>query len=342
VWVLWTGHGITALALVLVASGAMACVLLGLLAWRKGSPAAVQKSNVSLGMLKEILSFSVWAFVGNVSVQLVYYTSSAIIGLLIGAAEITYYSIAAMLIDYASAAVSHVTNVMSPDIVKAAGQGDLAQLRWLSGKATRITMLVMVPILVGYMTLGREFIGLWMGPGYEESAWVLLLLAIPAFCDVANRPLVILMSGLGHIRLLAVMSATQAVFSLGLAVSLVLAGLGIRGVAWGAVMPGVAVQVWLFVAVTRRMGGGAWPFFRATALRWMVAGALFAGLCMGTRALLPQGGWPWFWAKVAILAALYAPIGLLVTLNRDDGVSRLRRLARVVYGRILPAERMAP
>jgi len=342
VWVLWTGHGITALALVLVASSAMACLLLGLLAWRKGSPAAVRKSNVSFGMLKEIFGFSVWVSVGNVSMLLVYYSSSAIIGLLIGAAEITYYSIAAMLVDYASALVTHVTNVMAPDIVKASGRMDLAQLQWLSAKATRITMLIMVPILVGYMTLGREFIGLWMGPRYGESAWVLLLLAIPAFCDVANRPLMMVMSGLGHVRFLAVISATQAVLSLGLAVSLVFAGLGIRGVAWAAVVPGIAVKAWLFATATRRMGGGAWPFFRATALRWMVAGVLFAGLCMGTSTLLPQGGWLWFWAKVALLSVLYAPLGLLVTLHRDEGIARLRHAARMLYSRISPAKRMAP
>jgi O-antigen/teichoic acid export membrane protein len=342
VWVLWAGHGITALALVLMASNVTACVLLGLLAWRKGSPAAVRKSNVSLGMLKEIFGFSVWAFVGNVSVQIVFYASSAVIGLLIGAAEITYYSIAAMLVGYASALVSHVSNIMSPDIFKAAGQEDLAQLRWLSGKAMRTTMLIMVPILVGYMALGREFIGLWMGPRYGESAWILLLLAIPAFCDVANRPLGAAFMGLGHVRLLAVMAATHAVSNLCLAVCLVLAGLGIRGVALGAVVPGVAVPVWFFVVATSRMRGGVWTFFRATVLRWMVAGALFAGLCMGIRALLPEGGWLWFWIKVGILAALYAPIGLLVTLNRDEGVARLRRLAQMAYGKITPAERMAP
>jgi hypothetical protein len=74
----------------------------------------------------------------------------------------------------------------------------------------------------------------------------------------------------------------------------------------------------------------------------MVAGALFAGLCMGIRALLPDGGWLWFWVKVGILAALYAPIGLLVTLNRDEGVSRLRRLAQMLCSKDSPAERMAP
>ena len=49
-------------------------------------------------------------------------------------------------------------------------------------------MFLAVPILVGFMTLGGEFIAVWMGPGYTASAWVLLILATAHFGRLGQSP----------------------------------------------------------------------------------------------------------------------------------------------------------
>ena len=105
-----------------------------------------------------MFSFGLWAFLGQASAQLGLYASSAIIGMMIGAPEIAFYVIGAMLIGYAATFVSNVTGVIAPDMLKAGGRGDHAHLRRLMGKGTRATMFLAVPILVGFMTLGGEFI----------------------------------------------------------------------------------------------------------------------------------------------------------------------------------------
>ena len=154
--------------------------------------------------------------------------------MLIGATEITLYSIGGTLIGYAATFLGHITNVMMPDILKASGRGDHAELRWLMGKGTRVTMFCAVPILVGFMTLGGEFIAVWMGPGYAASAWVLLILTAANFGRLANGPVSTALVGLGHVRLWAAMSVVQSLATLVLSVGLVLlTNLGIYGIALG-------------------------------------------------------------------------------------------------------------
>ena len=169
VWVLSTGRGLVPLAVVTVGSGLLGCVLVTAMARSKGPRVHIHRRHLRWTSFREVFSFGSWSFLGQLSAQLGLYASSAIIGMLIGAAEITFYTIGATLIGYAATFVGNITQVIVPDMLKAGGRGDQAHLRWLMGKGTRATMFFAVPILVGFMTLGGEFIAVWMGRGYAAT-----------------------------------------------------------------------------------------------------------------------------------------------------------------------------
>jgi O-antigen/teichoic acid export membrane protein len=316
------------LALVQVISGLVGCVLMGLLARWKGTRAHVHWRHFRWASFREVFGYGTWAFLASASVQLGFYASSAIIGMLIGAPEITLYGIGAMLIGYSSNFVGRITGVMVPDLLKAGGRGDRADLRWLMGKATRATMFLGVPILVGYMTLGREFMGVWMGPGYEASAWVLLILATAQFGNLANVPVGTAVVGLGHVRLWATICIVQSAAALTLSVGLVLfTGLGIYGIAIGSALSLIfSYNVWAFTVGYRLVGASPLAALRLTTLRWVAGAVLYAIPCLVVSWAIPSGGWGWFWLKVGILAVAYVPIGLLVVLQRSESQAILARV----------------
>jgi O-antigen/teichoic acid export membrane protein len=327
VWVLIIGRGLVELALVLVGSGLLGCLLVLVFARWKGPRAHVRWRYCRWSSFREVFSYGMWAFLGNGAAQLGLYASSAIIGILIGAAEITFYGIAGMLVGYSSTLVGHISRVMVPDILKAGGRGDQADLRWLTSKATRATMFLAVPIMVGFMTVGGEFINVWMGPGYTASAWVLLILAIARLSRLANDPVGVTLASLGHIRLCAVIGAVQSFVALGLSVGLVLfTDWNIFGIAIGtAISVVITNNVWLFIVGYRKMGGSPLAAARSTTLRWVAGAILYAGLCLLVAHALPAGGWGWFWLKMGILAVVYIPIGLFVVLKGSESLPLLAR-----------------
>jgi O-antigen/teichoic acid export membrane protein len=327
VWVLLVGWGLVELALVQVGSSLLGCVLVAIFARWKGPLAHIRWCYCRWASFKEVFSYGSWSFLGNASAQLGLYASSAIIGMLIGAAEITLYSIGAMLIGYGSTLVGQISGVMAPDILKAGGRADHADLKWLMGKATRSTMFLGVPILIGFMTLGGEFINAWMGPGYSASAWVLLILSTAYLGGMANAPVVTTLAALGHIRLVAAMSAVQSLTALILSVGLVLlTDLGIYGIALGMALPSIVTNnLWLFTVGYRKVGGSPLAAARSITLRWVAGAVLFAVPCLLVSHLIPAGGWGRFWLKAGILGIVYVPIGLFVVLKWSESLPLLAR-----------------
>jgi|WetSurMetagenome_2_1015567.scaffolds.fasta_scaffold23508_2 O-antigen/teichoic acid export membrane protein len=320
IWVLITGGGLVELALVLVASGLLGCLLVGVLARWKGPRAQIHWRHFRWASFKEVFSYGSWAFVGTAANQLGIYASSAIIGILIGAAEITLYSIGAMLVGYGSSFLSRLNEVMVPDILKAGGRGDHANLMWLMGKGSRATMFLGVPILVGFMTLGREFITVWMGPGYTPSAWVLLILTMSQFGLLANGLVGMTVTALGHVRLWSAICVVQSLAALVLSVGFVLiTDWGIYGIAIGTTLPLVLTSnIWAFSIGYRKVGASPVAAARSITLRWVTGSILFAVPCILIAYLIPSGGWGLFWLKVGILAIVYIPIGLFTVLQRSE------------------------
>ena len=199
------------------------------------------------------------------------------------------------------------------------------------GHASRATMFLAVPILVGFMTLGGEFITVWMGPGYGRSAWVLLILTVARFGALANEPVGTTLLALGHVRLCAAMTVVQSLAALALSVGLVLmTNLGIYGIAIGTALPMIATHnLWLFVAGYRSVGGHLWAAARSTVLRWAGGAVLFAIPCLSISHVIPQSGWLSFWLKVAIVSIIYLPIGLFIVLLKEERMQILRQVERI-------------
>jgi O-antigen/teichoic acid export membrane protein len=251
-----------------------------------------------------------------------------VIGLLIGAKEITYYSIGLMLVDYSRNLISHVGRVMAPETQKAAGRADLEALRWLMVRTTRATMLVAVLLLVGLVILGPEFITLWMGPAYKDSAVVLIILSLAQFGSAANGVCGTILLGLGHVKPWACMAAAEAILNLGLSVGFVIfLNWGIFGIALGSLLPAVAINNILLMVYTCKVTqtSVSW-FLRATVLRWGLAAVLTAVLSLMVSWLIPTSGWWTFFGKVALVCVFYVPIGLFLVMARDESAGILRAI----------------
>ena len=236
VWFLQHGYGLVALAVIALAITLVQYSAMGLFAKALYRPLKLDVHAVDWIGCRDLFGFSIYRFFWLVANQLIFYTDAVVIGIFLGAAAITPYAIAGSLINYGRNVVSLFTDTLYPSAARMDAKDDLAGLQRLLILATRMALLVTLPLCLGFLFLGRQFITLWMGPAYADSAVLLMVLAIPQFGSMSQYGSVLVLTGMARHRALAYFALAEGVVNVTLSVILV-QQMGLIGVAWGTVIP---------------------------------------------------------------------------------------------------------
>src|SRR6266702_1305474 len=241
--VLETGHGIVAIALCELAATLPGSLLLILIARRLYPELQIRLKKPKKETLRALWSYSSYAFLTTIAVQLVYQTDNLVVGAFVSASAVTYYAIANSLCRYGSQVVSSIAGTFVPAASTYEAAGDTAGLLRLYKNGTRATILVSLPLLITFIARGHTFIGLWMGPQYAQSSGnVLILLIILWFFSYANITVSAIAYGVEKHKTTAIWAIGEGIANLALSVTLV-HWYGIYGVAIGTMIPSLIVQL---------------------------------------------------------------------------------------------------
>ncbi len=135
------------------------------------------------GVLKEVYVFSFFLFLNQIIDQINWHMDSLLLGRFWGTSEVAVYSLAGRINSLYIAFSTAISSVLAPRVnrIVRSGENVDAQLNALMLRTGRIQFLVLTPVLLGLILLGRPFL-LWMGgsDSFGPSYSVLLLLIIPA------------------------------------------------------------------------------------------------------------------------------------------------------------------
>jgi len=253
--VLRTGHGIVAIAVCELIAVIACNILLWCITRCIYPELQIQLKRPTGKTLKRIWTYSSYAFLTTVAVQLVYQTDNLVVGAFVSAAAVTYYAIANSLCSYASQAVSAMGATFVPAASTYEAAGDTASLLMLYKNGTRATLAVSLPILITLILRGRSFIGLWMGPQYAHSSGtVLIILCTALLFSFANRTASSIAFGIEKHKVGAIWAIGEGVTNLALSVVLV-HWYGIYGVALGTMIPSLVVQLVLWPGYISKLVG---------------------------------------------------------------------------------------
>jgi O-antigen/teichoic acid export membrane protein len=205
--------------------------------------------------LKRIWTYSSYAFLTTVAIQLIYQTDYIVVGKFVSVAAVTYYAIGYSLCSYTSQAINSMGATFVPAASTYEAAGDTNSLLMLYKNGTRATLAVSLPILITLMVRGRSFIGLWMGPQYSHSSGTVLIILCSTFLFVfANRTAQAIAFGVEKHKMGAIWAIGEGVVNLSL--SIVLARrYGIYGVAIGTAIPSLLVNVILWPGYISKLVG---------------------------------------------------------------------------------------
>lgn len=131
-------------------------------------------------LLKEILGFSVFVFIGSIVDVLFWATDKVILGARVGSEVVAVYNIGATFNSMISSVSTSMSGVLTPRITgMVVSDTQNSRLNDLFIKIGRLQFLLIGLIVSGFIVFGKPFVSLWAGEDYWQSYYIALLTMIP-------------------------------------------------------------------------------------------------------------------------------------------------------------------
>lgn len=131
-------------------------------------------------LLREMLGFSVFVFLGSIVDMLFWATDKVILGMLASSVAVAIYNVGGTFNNMVMSLSTSISGVLVPRITGMVATGD-DRAKWseLFIRIGRVQFLIIGLIVSGFAVFGQAFIELWAGAAYAESFWVAVLTMFP-------------------------------------------------------------------------------------------------------------------------------------------------------------------
>ncbi len=133
-------------------------------------------------MLRSILNFSFWIFVGNVVGQLYNSTDTVMIGAIpcLGTDGVAVYNVGLTFNSIMLSFTIGISNILSPKVNKMVLSGCTGEkLTDLAVRVGRLQCYIMLLIITGFIAFGKPFLYFYAGQDYFEAYGVAIVMMLP-------------------------------------------------------------------------------------------------------------------------------------------------------------------
>src|SRR5579864_2508362 len=277
---------------------------------------------------RTLFGFSAFAFLLSISSRLILWSDNLVIAIILGPAAVTAYAIGNNLVDVARNALASVNAGFVPLATAYNAKGDVPALRRLLIQGSRMGLVVILPGVMAFFIIGGDFITLWMGARYRQTAGaVLILLGTTMLCAPLRSTCNQILYGMNKHRRYGIMSAVEAFANLGL--SIVLAyKMGVIGVAWGTAIPALIVEgMFVPIYTAQLLQQSRVELYWQTCVQPMLSTLPYCVLLFVLHRVGWVNRWSHFFVAIAMAVAVYAVIVWFWTFSsseRDMVRSKLR------------------
>lgn len=131
-------------------------------------------------LIKEMLGFSAFSFIGSIVDMLFWSTDKVILGILSGSVAVAIYNVGSTFNNMVMNLSTSISGVLTPRVtgmvIKETPKDELTKLFIRIG---RLQFIVIALIVSGFTVFGQAFIRLWAGVGYSGAYWVAILTMFP-------------------------------------------------------------------------------------------------------------------------------------------------------------------
>lgn len=133
-----------------------------------------------LGIVKQILSYSIWIFLLSVTGNFLWNIGQFFLGIETSAEEVAVFAIGIMLGGFYGSFSTAVSSLFLPRATQMSINSTKEELLEMMIKIGRISLMILMFIFTGFISIGRDFIFLWVGKDYDNS-WIVASLMMAAY-----------------------------------------------------------------------------------------------------------------------------------------------------------------
>ena len=138
-------------------------------------------------VLKSVLSFSVWITLIQLAQRCIFNIAPSILAAFATSSAITILGLAICLEGYTFSFANAINGMFLPRVSRLIADGNREEILNLMIRIGRIQIYIIGLLCVGFICVGREFIQVWLGDGYEEVYVCALLIILPSFFQLPQE-----------------------------------------------------------------------------------------------------------------------------------------------------------
>lgn len=270
-------------------------------------------------VLKELFSFSIWLAIIIFSQRFIFTITTSVLAAFSGTAEIAVFSIAITMEGYVWMIASALNGLFLPKVTNLLlNKNASVEVETLMLKVGRIQLIVVGLLYTCFLTLGKDFVELWMGKDFSSAYPILVLLITPSLItltqQIANTALMAKNLVKYHCYGVVIMSITSIVLSIILSPKFGAIGAGIA-IFIGAIIGGVVVMNFVYARILRI---NLALFFRECHLKLLSPIVITIVIGFLVELYFPLSGWIAFLIKATIVTLSYSVLIWKLGLNNYE------------------------
>jgi O-antigen/teichoic acid export membrane protein len=224
--------------------------------------------------LRQLLSFSASVIVASVSGLAVHRLDRVLVAYFLPIAAVAYYVIPYSLAERTSMGVGNITSVIFPSASELSAMQALCKVRELYLRATKMVVLVGLPVTVVLVAVPGQILRHWVGADFAlRGALTLRLLAAGFFLNILAHVPFVVAQGIGRPWISAKYSLLNGAANLGFFLVLI-PRYGIVGAGAGFFASELLVMPVFIWEVSRLLQASWWQLFSQAYLRPFACGAV--------------------------------------------------------------------
>lgn len=297
------GGGLFSLVIVNSVAGIIIIILkVGVLG--KTRISAIQWRYWDKALYKSVLSFSVWVTVIQLAQRCIFNIAPSILAAFATSTAITILGIAICLEGYTFSFANAINGMFLPRVSRMLTNDNKQELLDLMTRVGRIQIYIIGLLCIGFICVGREFIQLWLGEGYEEVYPCALMIILPSFLQLPQE--------IGNTSVVAAGKVKQQAYAFMLmaAMNLLLAYpmtkyWGVEGLCCSIMIAYLVRTLTMDYIFYKHIQINVFKFFRNSYLRILPSIALSIVLSLVLFEFLEAGGWYGFILKTLLCVLIY-------------------------------------
>jgi O-antigen/teichoic acid export membrane protein len=317
------GEGLVAMAYVSLAANAGVLVFYTIVLKRLYSGLQFGKKFVQKDSVRNIFDFGKFVFLTMITNQLLNFSGTLLAGIFLSATAVTYYSFPLLLVEHSKRLTLAISQTFTPafsalDADRVDGDCSALYKSYIHG--TRVMLVFSTLLCVGMLSMGADFIEIWIGESYAEvAAPLIIFLFVTFYFDAPHMIGVSLLQAMAQNKRYAQATMVVAVISLASSVFF-LKIYGLLGIVIGASIPQV-----IFYGLLSPWYVSKYIFKRPLVDYWLAthfrtaipAVALYYSL-MFAKSVWPPNTFVALFSDAIVCTLIYFALVFLISLNKSE------------------------